>query len=263
MTETRNVPNLPYFDLSGKVAVITGGATGIGKGIAEGLSEAGANIVIASRRLEKCEQACQEIGQKTGVKTLPLACDVTESEAVKRFVTNTVSVMGQIDILVNNSGVEPVKPILKMDEADWDITLDTNLKGVFTLSREVAKKMIDRGAGGKIINIASVAGIVGGPSMSAYCASKGGCIQLTKVMALEWVKHNIQVNSICPGYFETPMVSEFVASEKGKEFIKNELPMRRVGQVNEIKGIAILLASQASSYITGASYVVDGGITCR
>lgn len=263
MTETSNVPNLPYFDLSGKVAVVTGGATGIGKGIAEGLAEAGANIVIGSRRLEKCKEACQEIGQKTGAQTLPLACDVTDSEAIKSFVVNIVSAMGQIDILVNNSGVEPVKSILEMDEADWDITLNTNLKGIFTLSKEVVKKMIDRGAGGKIINVASIAGIVAGPSMSAYCASKGGCIQLTKVMALEWVKYNIQVNSICPGYFETPMVSEFVASEMGKKFIKNELPMRRVGQVNEIKGVAILLASQASSYITGASYIVDGGITCR
>jgi len=263
MTETRNVPNLPYFDLSGKVAVITGGATGIGKGIAEGLAEAGAEIVIASRRLEKCQQACQEIGQKTGVQSLPLVCDVTDSEMVKSFVVDVISSMEQIDILVNNSGVEPVKPILKMDEEDWDNTLNTNLKGIFTLSKEVAKTMIDRGAGGKIINIASIAGMVAGPNMSAYCASKGGCIQLTKVMALEWVRYNIQVNSICPGYFETPMVSDFVASEKGKSFIKNELPMRRVGQVNEIKGIAILLASQASNYITGASYVIDGGITCR
>lgn len=255
--------NLPYFDLSGRVAVITGGATGIGKGIAEGLAEAGANIVIGSRRLEKCKQACYEIGQNTGVQTLALACDVTDSGALKSFVANIVNAMGQIDILVNNSGVYHVKPILKMNETDWDSTLNTNLKGVFTLSKAVVKEMIDRGAGGKIINVASVAGIVAGPSMSAYCASKAGCIQLTKVMALEWVKYNIQVNSICPGYFETPMVTGFVASDSGKKFIKNELPMRRVGQINEIKGIAILLASQASSYITGASYIIDGGITCR
>jgi NAD(P)-dependent dehydrogenase (short-subunit alcohol dehydrogenase family) len=254
--------SLSYFDLTGKVAIISGGATGIGRGIAEGLAEAGASLVIAARRLEKCEKTCKEIGEKTGVKTAALRCDITNVDEIEALVNDVIGTFGQIDILVNNSGIGgSEKPVLKMSDEDWDSVLDTNLKGVFLLSRAVVSRMVEQTQGGKVINVASIGGVLGWPNMSAYCASKGGCIQLTKVMAMEWIRHNIQVNAILPGYFETPMNTEFFASEAGQKVIKNNIPMRRLGQTEEIKGVAILLASEASSFMTGSAVVVDGGHT--
>jgi len=254
---------LPCFDLSGKVAVITGGASGIGRGIAEGLAEAGADIAIGSRRLDKCVEACLEIGEQTGVQTLPLQCDVTDQDSVEKFVDEIIGGLGHIDILVNNAGVIEEKSILDMNEADWDFMLDTNLKGIFTLSRAVVTNMIARGKGGKIINVASTAGVIAWQKMSAYCASKGGCIQLTKVMALEWARHDIQANAILPGYFLTPMSEKFVESDIGQEVIASTIPLKRVARPDEIKGLAVLLASAGSSFMTGASFTIDGGETCR
>jgi NAD(P)-dependent dehydrogenase (short-subunit alcohol dehydrogenase family) len=137
--------------------------------------------------------------------------------------------------------------------------MDTNLKGVFTLSQAVVLKMRERGEGGKVINEASIGGLIGFPNMSAYCASKGGCVQLTKVMALEWARYNIQVNAILPGYFDTPLNREFFSSDIGKQIIKQHIPMKRLAQIEEIKGVAILLASQASNFITGSTIAIDGG----
>jgi NAD(P)-dependent dehydrogenase (short-subunit alcohol dehydrogenase family) len=254
---------LSCFDLSGKVAVVTGGATGIGRGIAEGLAEAGASIVIGSRRLEKCAEACNKIGEATGVQTLPLSCDLTDPNSIGDFVAGIIDEMGHIDILVNNAGTIEEKPILEMQEAAWDRMLDTNLKGVFTLSKAVAANMISRGKGGRIINVASTAGVIAWPKMSAYCASKGGCIQLTKVMALEWANHDIRANAILPGYFLTPISEKFANSEKGKEIIARDIPLKRVARTDEIKGLAVLLASEGASFITGAAFTIDGGQTCR
>jgi NAD(P)-dependent dehydrogenase (short-subunit alcohol dehydrogenase family) len=254
---------LPYFDLTQRVAVITGGATGIGRGIAEGLAEAGANIVIGSRNLEKCQEACREIRKQTGVEALPLACDIKDKASMSKFVDDIVEAMGHIDILVNNAGTIEEVPILEMQESTWDQMLDTNLKGVFTLSKAVVEKMVERKEGGKVINVSSIAGVIAWPKMAAYCASKGGCIQLTKVMALEWAKYNVQVNAILPGYFLTPMNREFISSDEGNRVMKRDIPMRRVAEIDEIKGLAILLASQASSFITGSTFTIDGGQTCR
>ena len=254
---------LPYFDLKGKTAIITGGGAGIGRGIAEGLAEAGADVVIASRRLQVCNTACNEIAGQTGVKTLPLAFDLRDKDSIASIVADTIKAMGHIDILVNNAAVIEEKPILEMEEQDWDLMLDTNLKGVFNLSKAVVRTMVEREKGGKVINVASIAGLIAWPKMAAYCASKGGCIQLTKVMALEWARYNIQANAILPGYFLTPMSTEFVNSAEGDSVIKSDVPMRRVAGINEVKGLAVLLASQASSFITGASFTIDGGQSCR
>lgn len=254
---------LPCFDLSGKMAVVTGGASGIGRGIAEGLAQAGASVSIGSRQLEQCATACQEIAESTGARTLPLRCDLTNRESIADFVNAIVAEFGHIDILVNNAGIIEEKPILDMQEADWDRTLDTNLKGVFLLTRAVVENMIARGKGGKIINVASIASVIAWQRMSAYCASKGGCVQLTKVMALEWAKHDIQANAILPGYFLTPISKKFVESEIGQEAIASEIPLKRVASPDEIKGLAVLLASAGSSFITGASFTIDGGQTCR
>lgn len=256
--------NLPYFDLTGKVAIVTGGASGIGRGIADGLAEAGASIVIAARQLEKCEKACKEIREKTNIKVLPHRCDITKMGEIDVLVDDVLKEFGYIDILVNNSGIGgSEKAILKMTEQDWDNVLDTNLKGVFTLTQAVVKKIVERGKGGKVINVASIGGLIGWPNMAAYCASKGGCIQLTKVMALEWTRYNIQVNAILPGYFETPMNTDFFSSDAGQKIIKSIIPMRRLAQIDEIKGVAVLLASPASSFMTGSAVVVDGGHTSQ
>ena len=255
--------NLPYFDLAGKVAIVTGGATGIGRGIAEGLADVGASIAIAARRQEVCAAACREIAERTGVQTFPGRCDITDKEDIRRLVEDVTKEFGRIDILVNNSGSGgSEKPILKMSESNWDQVIAVNLKGVFVLSRAVAAEMVARGQGGKIINVASIGALIGWPSMSAYCASKGGCMQLTKVMALEWARYNIQVNAILPGYFETPMNRGFFATEAGRKVIQTCNPMKRIGQMDEVRGAAILLASEASSFMTGSAVVVDGGHTC-
>jgi len=255
---------LPYFDLTGKVAIISGGGIGIGRGISEGLAEAGARIVIASRSLERCETACNEIRKKTGSTAVPHRCDINKSNEIETLVTDVIEEFDYIDILVNNSGISGSgKPILKMNEQDWDGILNTNLKAVFMLSQAVAKRMVERGEGGKVINVASIGALIAWPNMVGYCASKGGCVQLTKVMALEWMRYNIQVNAILPGYFDTPMNEDLFSTEVGKDLIKQNVPMKRLAKIEEIKGVAILLASEASSFMTGSAVVVDGGYTCR
>ena len=248
------------FDLTGKVAIITGGYQGIGRGIAEGLAEAGAHVVICARSFDKCVEACAEIGEK-GVKTLPVRCDITQKGEVESLVQKTVQAMGRINILVNNAGVGgSEKPILKMSDEDWDHALSVDLKGAFLLARAVVPEMSKEG-GGKIINVASITAMIAMPNMSAYCASKAGLVQLTKVMALEFLKYNIQVNALCPGYFLTPMNQKFFSTEVGQKIVQRNIPMGRLGQVEELKGTAIYLASSATDFMTGSCLVIDGGQT--
>jgi NAD(P)-dependent dehydrogenase (short-subunit alcohol dehydrogenase family) len=251
---------LAMFDLTGKVAIVTGGYHGIGRGIAEGLAEAGANIVICARNSQRCVETCEEIG-KMGVRTLGVRCDITRAEEITEMVRKTAEGMGRIDILVNNAGVGgSEKPILKMSEEDWDCAVDIDLKGAFLCARAVVPEMIKQG-GGKIINVASIAAMIGMPNMAAYCASKGGMVQLTKVMALEFIRHNIQVNALCPGYFLTPMNRKFFESEVGQKVVQRNIPMNRTGRVEELKGTAIYLASAATNFMTGSCIVIDGGQT--
>ena len=248
------------FDLTGKVAIITGGYQGIGRGIAEGLAEAGAQIVICARSFDKCVEACAKIREK-GVKTLPVRCDITQKGEVESLVQKTVQEMGRIDILVNNAGVGgSEKPILKMSDEDWDLPVSIDLKGAFLLARAVVPEMSKEG-GGKIINVASITAMIAMPNMSAYCASKAGLVQLTKVMALEFIKYNIQVNALCPGYFLTPMNQKFFAGKAGQEIVRKNIPMGRLGKVEELKGAAIYLASSATDFMTGSCLVIDGGQT--
>lgn len=250
-----------FFDLSTKVAIVTGGHSGLGKGMAEGLAEAGADIVIAARRFERCQEVAAEIESKTGVKCLPVKCDVSKTDEANNLVETTIREFGKIDILVNNAGVSgSEKPIIEMSDEEWDKTLNINLRGIFVCSRAAAKEMKKQN-GGKIINVASVMGLIASRNLGDYCASKGGLIQLTKVMALELSKFNIQVNVICPGYFLTPLNTEFFSTEAGKALVQKNIPVRRLGDVEELKGITIYLASSASNFTTGATIVVDGGQT--
>lgn len=251
---------LEMFDLSGKVAVVTGGYSGIGKGIAEGLAEAGANIVICARHLDRCQEACSEIADKFGVKCLPVRCDVTNTDEVNNLIETTVKEFGKVDILVNSAGIgEREKPAVEITDEDWDYSLDIDLKGPFLCCRAAAREMLKQG-GGKIINVASVGGdAVIFRNMSPYCAAKAGLTQLTKVMALELARHNIQVNAIVPGYFHTPMNYALFSTEVGRKIIERKMPMGRLGNADEIKGLAIYLASPASSFMTGSCVVLDGG----
>jgi NAD(P)-dependent dehydrogenase (short-subunit alcohol dehydrogenase family) len=252
----------PIFDLAGKVAIVTGGYQGIGRGIAEGLAEAGSDVVICARNYDRCAQACAKI-EKLGVKALPVRCDIAKTEEVRQLVTKTVKEMGKVDVLVNNAGVGgSEKPIIEMSDEDWDHAVSIDLRGAFLCSREAAKEMIKQG-GGKIINVASVYGFMAVANMSAYCASKGGLLQLTKAMALEFIKYNIQVNAICPGYFLTPMNREFFESETGQKVMKKSIPMGRLGNPEELKGTAIYLASSATDFMTGSAIVIDGGQLLR
>ncbi len=255
--------SFPYFDLTGKVAIITGGATGIGRGLAEGLADAGATIVLCARRMNVLEEACKDIADRTGVPTYPHRLDITSTEEINVLVKDVVEKFGHIDILINNAGVGgSEKPILKMTEEDWDTTVATDLRGIFVLTQAVAKQMVIQGKGGKVINVASIGADMIFPNMSAYCASKGGVKQLTKVMALEWVRYNIQVNAIQPGYFETPMNTNFFATEIGQKVIKKNIPMNRLGQLEDMKGLAVYLASPASNFMTGSCIIIDGGQVC-
>jgi len=246
------------FDLSGRVAIITGGSVGLGRQMAEGLAEMGANLVLCARKKERCEQAAAEL-QKLGVKTLALGCDVKNPASIQEVVDAAVSQFGRIDILINNAGTSWGAPIEEMKLEHWNKVIETNLTGTFLFSQAAGKVMVGQRRG-KIINIASVAGLRGsGPKFQAigYSASKGGVIIFTKDLACKWGMHNIQVNAIAPGWFPTNM-SEIVI-ERNKEALLQGVPLGRFGGEHDLKGAAVFLASDASDFVTGHVLVVDGG----
>jgi NAD(P)-dependent dehydrogenase (short-subunit alcohol dehydrogenase family) len=248
------------FDLSGRVAIITGGSIGLGRQMAEGLAEMGASLVLCARKKERCEQAAEELKQ-LGVKTLGFACDIKNPDQVNDIVQQTVSHLGRIDILINNAGTSWGAPVEEMRLEHWNKVIETNLTGTFLFSQAVGKIMVPQRRG-KIINIASVAGIQGAPPQFqaiGYHASKGGVIAFTKDLACKWGVHNIQVNAIAPGWFPTHM-SEVVIERNREAFLKN-IPLGRFGSNHDLKGAAAFLASDASDFITGHVLVVDGGQT--
>lgn len=252
---------MSYFDLRDRVAVITGGASGIGLGIAHGLAEAGASIIICGRRRERIDSACEELTATHGVPTLGLSCDVTQAESVASMVDRAIERFGRIDILVNNAGVSgAAKPLIEMDLASWQETLDTNLTGAMLCSQAVARHMM-RQSSGKIINIASVGAFTPLPHSSDYCSSKGGVLMLTRTTALELIKYNIHVNAICPGYFATDLIRG--ETTKVEAQASKRIPIGYVGDVRHLQGVAVLLASAASDYMVGSTIVVDGGAQLR
>ena len=248
------------FDLSGRVAIVTGGSIGLGRQMAEGLAEMGANLVLCARKKERCEQAAEAL-KPLGVKTLALECNVKDPDAIRDVVERTVSQFGRIDVLINNAGTAWGAPVEEMRLEHWNKVVETNLTGTFLFSQAVGKFMVPKRRG-KIINIASVAGMRGAPpdfQAIGYHASKGGVIAFTKDLACKWGIHNIQVNAIAPGWFPTRM-SEVMIERNRDAFLKR-IPLGRFGSDQDLKGAAVFLASDASDFVTGHVLVVDGGQT--
>jgi len=238
--------------------VVTGGSKGLGRTIAGALAQAGADVAIVSRTPADLQRAADELCAH-GPRVLPVPADVTDEASIRAMVQQVIDQFGQIDILVNNAGVGATRAVVEMEAADWDEVLQVNLRGPVLCCKHVGPHMIGRRTG-KIINVASVLATRVARYMSAYCASKAAMVQFTRTLALEWIRHNIQVNALCPGYFLTDMNAEFFGSARGKQFVE-ALPIGRLGKPHELEGAAVFLASDATSYVTGAALYVDGGHT--
>ena len=251
------MPSGDPYDLTDRAALITGASSGLGRHFALLLARAGAKVAVAARRLDRLEALTAEIEEFDG-RAVPIALDVTDPESVAAAVSMAEWELGAIAILVNNAGIVVVKPALEHTVEDWDAVVDTNLKGAWLVAREVAGHMARLGHGGSIVNIASILGSVVTQRVPSYCASKAALIHLTKALALELARHKIRVNAIAPGYFETAMNREWLDTEAGRAMLKS-IPQRRVGQPEDLDGALLLLASNASRYMTGTVLTVDGG----
>lgn len=248
------------FNLQGRVSVVTGGATGLGLQMAIGLAEAGSNVVICSRKLANCEQAAAGI-EKLGVKALGLAADVTKPDQVEAVKAATLRKFGRVDVLVNNAGKAWVAPAETMPLERWQQIMDLNITAAFICSQIFGREMI-AAKRGKIINIASIAGLQGRDPEAydsiVYNTSKGALVNFTRDLAVKWARHNIHVNCICPGFFVTP-INQKLFEGGGGQHILREIPLGHTGGPDDLKGIAVLLASDASNFMTGAIIPVDGG----
>lgn len=243
------------FDLDGRVALVTGASSGLGRHFAQVLAQAGATVILGARRIDPLNELRDMIADGGG-QARALALDVTDRASVERAFSDIV--VGHIDILINNAGVTATKPALDLSEEEWDHVVDTNLKGSFLVAQTAARIMKTHGRGGVIVNIASILGLRVAGQVSAYAASKAGMVQLTKAMALELARYNIRVNALCPGYVETELNRDFFQSEAGQALVRR-IPQRRLGQPSDLDGALLLLCSDAGSYITGATLAVDGG----
>ncbi len=252
---------MDLFKLDSKVALISGAGTGLGRQFAQTLADAGALVVLAARRREKLEETAKLVRDRGG-QAICLELDVTDTLSVTNCVRETVSEAGVPDILVNNAGIAKLEFLTEISEDDWDAVLDTNLKGVFMLAQAAAKQMITAGKPGSIVNIASILGLRVSKALASYIAAKSAVVQLTKAMALEWARYNIRVNALAPGYFVTEINEQEFAGGEGEKYAREHVPMGRVGELPEIAGPLLLLASDAGSYMTGSIVAVDGGHLC-
>jgi NAD(P)-dependent dehydrogenase (short-subunit alcohol dehydrogenase family) len=245
------------FDLSGRVALITGASQGLGRRFAEVLAAHGAAVGLAARQIDKLEELRSEL-HDAGHHAASVTLDVTDLGAIETAIETIEEALGPIDILINNAGVAVAKGVLEQTEADWDRVLDTNLKGAFFTAQAVARRMAARG-GGNIVNIASLIALKVVGHLVAYAAAKSGLAQVTKTMALELARHAIRVNALAPGYIETDINRDFLASEAGQR-LRKQIPQRRFGTPEDLDGALLLLASDASRYMTGSLIVIDGGL---
>jgi NAD(P)-dependent dehydrogenase (short-subunit alcohol dehydrogenase family) len=248
------------FDLGDRTVLVTGASSGLGLHFARTVLAAGARVVLAARRRERLEALAAEMDPEGG-RAWPLEMDVTDAASVAAGVAQAWEQAGPIDVLVNNSGIALTTRALDLEEADWDRVMDTNLKGAWLVARAVARAMVDEGREGSIVNIASILGIRPAGGVAPYAASKAGLVQLTRALALEWARHRIRVNAIAPGYVHTEINAEFFATEAGQAVVRR-IPQRRLGQPEDLDGALLLLASDASRYMTGSTIVIDGGHLC-
>ncbi|MBO6166235.1 MAG: SDR family oxidoreductase [Eubacterium sp.] len=253
-----------YFNLKEQVAVVTGASTGLGVQMAKALANQGANIVCMARRQNLIDEVASKISSEFGVEAIGVRCDITDTEAVEKAVDAVMEKFGRIDILINNAGTGAVAPAEDITDEQFANEMNIDLFGSFKVARSVAKKAMIPAGYGRVINIASMYGLVGNKiaGSAPYHAAKGGVVNLTRALAAEWGKYGITVNSICPGYFYTPLTKETLDSDFFQANAKTMIPMERYGNEGELDSAAIFLASPTSSYVTGVMLPVDGGYTC-
>ena len=253
-----------YFDLTGHVAIVTGCSGGLGVQMARALANQGCNIVPIARRMEKLEEVAAEIRKDFGVEVLPLRCDVTDTAMVNDVVAKTLEHFGRIDIVVNNAGTGAVAPAEDITDEQFDNEMQIDLFGTFKVARAAAKQTMIPAGYGRIINIASMYGLVGNKiaPCTPYHAAKGGVVNLSRGLAAEWGKYGITVNTICPGYFWTPLTKDTLETDWFSEYAKGAIPVERYGKEGELDSTVIFLSSPASGYVNGVALAVDGGYTC-
>lgn len=251
-----------HVDLTGKVALVTGSARGIGKSIALAMASAGADIILNDINQEGITETAREV-TKLGRKATPYPGDVSKKAEVDRLVAEAIESFGRMDILVNNAGVVVRKPAEEYTEEDWDRVIDTNLKGVFNFSQAVGRQMIAKGKGGRIVNISSIMGLVALAPRASYVSSKGGIVALTRDLAVEWAKYGITVNSVCPGWVMTEMTEKYFAQEEVHKYLIDRIPLGRFATQADVTNLVLFLSSEQAGYITGASIPVDGGWTAQ
>ena len=249
------------FELTGRVAIVTGAGRGIGYRIALMLAKYGADVVLCSRTVSELE-AVAEVVDQMGRRTLIHPLNIKDISAIHAMVDRARDIFGHIDILVNNAGLNRPQRALEVSQENWDLIMDTNLKGLFFCAQAAGRVMIEQKKG-KIINISSDAGSVGLPQRAAYCASKGGVNLLTKVLAIEWAEHNINVNAIAPAFIETPLTQPMLEETEFRDYVLGNTPLKRVGKPEDVAGAVVFLASAASDYMTGSIVHVDGGWTAH
>lgn len=245
------------FDLTGRTALVTGASSGLGQHFARVLAGAGARVALAARREDKLRDTLQEI-ESNGGKAVSVPLDVTDPAAIAPAFDKAEKALGPVTILVTAAGVATNGPFTQMSEEDWRFVMDANIDGVFRTAREGARRMQENGKGGSIVNVASILAFSVQKNLSAYATSKAAVMQMTRAMALELARDNIRVNALAPGYFSTEMNEDFLASDAGQKMIST-IPQARIGEPHELDGALLLLASDAGSFITGATIPVDGG----